>query len=225
MRKIDYHVFQGMRRDLSVSKQQPQFLWEAHNVRLTAREGDTMMSLTNEKGTLAATVKAEDGGDATMYGQYVGHCVIGNYLTVFTHADDGDDIYRLTKLEDNTFTIKALVENLDLGLSREHPLQTLGVYENEYIQKVYWTDGVKQPRMINITADLLHSDEEGWEEDYDKYSFDFVPQMQLEDSIKVRKVADSSASFGAGVVQYMVSYYNKYGQESNISCASPLISR
>lgn len=45
----------------------------------------------------------------------------------------------------------------------------------------------------------------------------------MDDQLYVRKIADSSGTFGAGVIQYLVSYFNKYGQESNISCISPLI--
>lgn len=58
---------------------------------------------------------------------------------------------------------------------------------------------------------------------YTNDSFDFVPKMQLKDSVSVRRIADSSGTFGAGVIQYLVSYFNKYGQESNISCTSSLI--
>jgi hypothetical protein len=42
-------------------------------------------------------------------------------------------------------------------------------------------------------------------------SFDFIPTLQLNDSIHVKKIADSSGLFPAGVVQYAVTYYNKYG--------------
>jgi len=231
MKKTDEHQFQGMQRDMSVSKQQAQFLWEAHNIRLTARHGDTLLSITNEKGTEKAAV---DGGfdGAKIIGSYMGHCVIGDYLTVFTHADEGDYIFRIHKDSDLTFSMTCLTgvvyelstinvigyKPLNLNFDLEHPLQTLGVFENEYIQKVYWTDGVNQPRVINIVKDSL-----GGNVTYNDDSFDFVPKMTLHDSVRVRKIADSSGSFGAGVIQYVVSYFNKYGQQSNISCVSPLI--
>jgi len=129
---------------------------------------------------------------------------------------------------DGTFYLKCLTgvddrkpKPLNLKFKVDHPLQTLGVYENKNIQKVYWTDGENQPRLINITKDTLT--EKGHERDYTETSFDFAPEMTLKDSIKVKKIVDSSASFGAGVLQYAVTYYNKYGQESNISCVSSLI--
>lgn len=51
MKRVDSHVFQGMQRDLDVAKHPSNFLYDARNIRLTAREGDTMLAITNEKGT------------------------------------------------------------------------------------------------------------------------------------------------------------------------------
>lgn len=221
MRKLDSHIFKGMQRDMSVSKQSPEFLWDAHNIRLTARDGDTMLSVTNERGTKMMGITAATTVDE-VNGEYIGHCVIGNYLALFTHEVSNkvskDRIYRLTKngggFVSTNLVVTSSRDYLSLGFDPEHPLQTLGVYENEKIQKVYWTDGVNQPRMINIVLS---------KSTYNDTSFDFVPEMTLKDSISVRRTADSSGVFGAGMIQYFVSYYNKYGQESNISLASPLL--
>ncbi len=217
MKRVESHIFQGMQRDVSISKQQPQFLWDAENIRLTAREGDTLMSVTNEKGSV-------ESGIGTLTGSYMGHCVLGNYLTVFTTTGTYDYIYLITKGPDGEFSMIKLYGGSDsqprLGFDLRHPLQTLGIYENEFIQKVYWTDGINQPRVINICKDKLSP---GASQNYDKNSFDFVPEMTLNDSIKIQKLSDNSGSFPAGVIQYAVTYYNKYGQQSNISCVSPLI--
>lgn len=192
---------------------------------MTAREGDTLLSLTNERGTEEATLTGRIS-DTRILGQYVGHCVLGDYLVVFTHDTTGDYIFRIEKKEGKTFEIVCLTgyknssyKPLSLGFDPDHPMQTLGVYENIKIQKVYWTDGVRQPRVINITKEELI----GYEPYYNENSFDFVPAMELNDKLSVRKIISSSGSFDAGVVQYFISYFNKYGQESNISLQSPLI--
>lgn len=36
------------------------------------------------------------------------------------------------------------------------------------------------------------------------------------------KEADSTGLFGAGCIQYAITYYNKYGQESNIAYVTPI---
>ena len=211
-KRVEEHIFQGMQRDMSISKQKPEFLWDAHNIRLTAKHGETLMSMTNERGT-----KKID--DVSFTGIVLGYCVLGEHLTVFTTDpsayDKPDYIYRIDKLSDGSFYQNKLY-NGNLGFRVDSPIECLGVYENEKIQKVYWTDVVNQPRFINIT-----SGKQPYE--YIDTSFDFIPTLELKDTIHVSKVADSSGLFAAGVIQYAVTYYNKYGQESNISVVSPLI--
>lgn len=212
-KRVEEHIFQGMQRDMSISKQKPEFLWDAHNIRLTARHGDTLLSITNEKGTVLF-----DPDCIVFEGVVLGYCVLGEYLTVFTTDPTAeskpDHIYRLKK-EDDEFSITELY-NGNLNFKVNCPIECLGVYENVEIQKVYWTDGQNQPRMINITKKLVNTS-------YIDTSFDFIPTLALKDTIHVTKVADSSGIFAAGVIQYAVTYYNKYGQESNVSVVSPLI--
>ena len=230
MKKIDSHIFQGMQRDTSISKQSPQFLWDAHNIRLTAKEGDTLLSMTNEKGP---SIAKDDGDiDIVIQGQYIGHCVIGNYLTVFsttsasgkkeegvfTPSSNPDYITRYKKNDDGTFTSCSLY-NGNLGFNVNYPLETVGVYESEYIQKVYWTDNLNQPRVINITKDLLT----GNKPIYNNDSFDFIQKLALNENITVSKNSDSSGTFPSGVIQYAITYFNKYGQESNIVYTTPLL--
>ena len=210
-KKTDQHVFQGMQRDMSISKQKAEFLWDAHNIRLTSRHGDTLLSMTNEKGTKRIN-------NVSFTGIVLGYCVLGDYLTVFVinpgNTEKPDYIYRVQKSGDSF--MQTTLYNGNLGFDAEHPIECLGVYENVDIQKVYWTDGINQPRFINIT-------DKPSRERYIDTSFDFVSTLELKDSISVQKVPDSSGLFPAGVIQYAVTYYNKYGQESNISTVSPLI--
>ena len=222
MKKIDQHIFDGMQRDLSISKQKPEFLWDAHNIRLTAREGDTMLSITNEKGT-------SEISNVSFAGKFLGYCVLDNYLVVFTtdtqtNADGKqiktDYIYRIDK--NKRYELKALFSG-DLGFSEKHPIETLGVYENEFIQKVYWVDGFNQPRVINITKNaLLGQTIDEVRSSYNSSSFDFVQELKLKEDVNVTKESSSSGMFPAGTIQYAISYYNKYGQESNIAYVTPL---
>lgn len=215
MKKIDQHIFGGMQRDLSISKQKPEFLWDAHNIRLTAREGDTMLSITNEKGT-------SEISNVSFIGKFLGYCVLDNYLVVFTADIDNntDYIYRIDK--NNNYKQETLFSG-NLGFNLEHPIETLGVYENEFIQKVYWVDGFNQPRVINITKNaLLGKTIDEVRSNYNSSSFDFVQELKLGETVTVTKESSSSGMFPAGTIQYAISYYNKYGQESNIAYVTPL---
>lgn len=244
--KSDPHIFSGMQRDMSISKHQPEFLYDALNIRLTAREGDTMMSMTNEKGT--KVIQGVDYANASfnMEGTYVGHCTVDDKLVVFTTTgvittpfSRKDHIYILYPTSSAT---SVRIDELyfgDLGFDTDHPLETLGVYENEHIQKVYWVDGKNTPKVINVYGEL-NTVTNKYNYKYIRYSknyimegtdyvyvdnsdtqFDFVPTLNLEETITIKRT-DGSGMFAPGVIQYAFAYYNKYGQESNIFYTSPL---
>lgn len=104
----------------------------------------------------------------------------------------------------------------NLGLNYKHPIETISFYENTDIRKVYWTDGLNQPRVINIAAasDVVSK----WNTD----SFNFVRRLKLNESISIERNIVANGSFAPGVIQYAFTYFNKYGQESNIFYTSPL---
>ncbi len=215
--KQDIHIFQGMRRDNYPIRQESKFLWEAHNIRFTARDNNTLLSMTNERGTKLA--------DVNIQGQYVGHCVIGEYLVVFTRYEDKlnietNYIYRISKVVDTWNTVT--IYRGDLNMKPSYPAQTLGIYEGELVQKVYWVDGINQPRSINIVADKLHYNKdisELTEEEksnlYPRGCFDFTQELKLKEEISVKR-EEGGGSFSPGTIQYAFSYYNRYGQESNL---------
>ena len=213
MQKVqENHIFSGVQRDLSISKHPIQFLYDARNIRLTAREGDTLLSITNEQGTADTSL--------TVTGTYLGHCLLNQYLVVFTRdaANNKDYIYRID-LENISSTILygSSDNHTSLGFHTSYPIEAIASYETKTIQKVYWTDGKNQPRIINIAPD-----NDSNISNYNKGSFDFVQELQLNETVTVSRLLGSSGEFPPGVIQYALTYYNKYGQESNIFYTSPL---
>lgn len=264
MMQEDNHIFQGMRRNNHPIRQDGKFLWDAHNIRLTNREDDTLLSITNEKGTSGPLV--------TLEGLYVGHCVLGKYLVVFTADDEStvNTIYRIERDGDSYKTIILFRRNdgnpWEQGWSTDCPIEAIGIYETELVQKVYWVDGKNQPRVINIakpelvlpkefsftitvngitqtvTKPLLPnganlSGDPSYAEDpdidqelerilnhkglYKEDSFNFARTLELKETVQVRKIIGQGV-FSPGTIQYAFSYYNKYGQESNICYTTPL---
>ena len=203
--KATSHVIQGMQKDTSKSKLSKEFAFDAKNIRITAREDNTLLTITNEKGNKQT---------GSLFGSYLGHCVLNNQLVLFTTIPNAeinkDHIY----LYDSEFNQTTLYSG-NLNFSLDNPLETLGVYENEDIQKVYWVDGRNQPRVININP------KKDIKENWSDFSFDFIPELELKEDVFVEPVSNSSM-FAPGVIQYAFSYYNKYGQESNIFNVSPL---
>lgn len=209
--KTSLHAFKGMNRDISRSKANNEYVFDAQNIRFTAREGETLLSVTNEKGNLDLGISFQ--------GTVIGHCVINKYLVVFsTTGSSGavrDYIYRVD-VDNNDATV---LYSGNLNFSKSNPIESLGIYENENIQKVYWVDGTNQPRVINITKDKLI----GGTPDYNNNSFDFVQELELKESVAITRDLVGNGSFSPGVIQYAFTYYNKYGQESNIFYATELL--
>lgn len=208
--KNEHHSFTGMQRDLNPLLHPVSFLYDAHNIRLTPREGDTMLAITNEKGTKDTEI--------AINGTYIGHCLLNKYLVVFSvgdHIDHIDHIDYITRIDLESLNVVELF-NGNLNFSTDCKIDAIASYENEDIQKVYWVDGRNQPRFINIVADKSTRDK------YNSTYFDFVPELALEEEVNVIKRTDLKGEFPSGVIQYAFTYYRKHGQESNIFHVTPL---
>jgi hypothetical protein len=224
----------GMNQDISVSKATNEFAFENYNIRITAVNDNTLLSVTNEKlptpinvnlkgealipnklsivkyeGSSTTYVELEyiaeeniafsvngsayginkgykfisfdfdvtsieilsptDGkGAKYIYytdsipedntiiydyipGKYLGHAILNDKLVLFTKGDK-DYILVLTYNE-NTNTLEGDIKYKgDLNFQLDKPIETLPYYESELLQKVYWVDGVNQPRVINTAA-------------------------------------------------------------------------
>ena len=125
-----------------------------------------------------------------------------------------DRIYKLW-FNNGTLTGKRLFRG-QLNFNYKNPIEAISFYENSDIRKVYWTDGLNQPRVINVAA--ATSVVNSWEEN----SFNFVRTLKLREEITIKRNIVASGSFGTGVIQYAFTYFDKYGQESNIFYTSPL---
>lgn len=204
----------GMNRDLSVSAYNPEFAFENINLRLSTNEHNTMLSWVNEKGP------ARINTDNPILGIPVGTAIINSQLVLFTHEQDKRDhiyVLKYTDIEKTQMTCTEIF-NGHLGFDVQYPLETLVSYEAEHIQKVYWTDGINQPRIVNIALPCKKNNGI-----YIDTQFDFISELQLNENVKVKKILGGNGMFAPGVIQYAFTYYNRYGQESNIFYTSPLL--
>lgn len=213
MLKQEQHIIKGMTRDLTVSKFNPEFAYECKNIRITARDNSTLLTVTNERGNSELSILTSNGNPLQVLGTLIGYNVLNNYVTLFTTGDK-DRIYRLENKQ-TYFEGKLLYEG-NLNFNVNNPIENISVYENDNIQKVYWIDGLNQSRVINIVADSTVSG--SWNDN----SFDFVQDLELKETVTVVRDDLASGSFSSGVIQYAFTYYNKYGQESNIFYTSPI---
>lgn len=217
MKKQQEFNVKGITRDISVSKSDGKYAFDIKNMRITAQEGDTLLSLVNEKGNKEYNIIFPE--DTVFKGDIIGYCALNTYIVIFTHNANCDCIYRLELASDkNTLNGVCLYEgNLEFSNVKPEVFETLGVYESETIQKVYWIDGVHQPRFINITAN--EDVQKSWKSQL--APFDFVPAFDNDEEVTIQR-NNNSGSFPVGTVQYAMSYYNLNGQQTNIFYVSPL---
>lgn len=224
-----------MNRDISVSAFNAEFAFENRNIRLATNEGNTMMSWVSERGTKKMSLKIDTtpwSSSEHIYvneiaGTPIGTAVIDHKLVLFTAEGDGiGNIYVFETSTDSNYDYTGkLLTHDNYGFDVKHPLETLVSYESKDIQKVYWTDYNNQLRMINVADD--HSDKRySYWEDFATTAFDFKQPASLSPSkdcltVDIEKIY-GSGEFPAGVIQYAFTYFNKYGQETNIFYVSPL---
>ena len=116
----DSHVFKGLSRDIHPINQSKEYLWDAHNIRLTTRDDNSHLSITNEKSTREIISLGKNA-------QYIGHCVVGDYLVLFikhsitvtditgaTLTSDEDIIYRIDLKTLLTLDIDTVIDITDL---------------------------------------------------------------------------------------------------------------
>ena len=200
----------GMTKDTSIgylSKDSntgiTQYAYNNYNIRITAINDNTQLSITNEKGPSIT---------GTLDGTFLGSCKLNEVLVVFTHeqSTNTDRIYKITYNN----LIKLYEGNLNFSL--EHPIEAIGYYESSEVWKVYWVDGYNHNRFINIAA----TDEERTK--WNDYSFDFQGQISAIPNVKITKDYSKSGYFIAGVIQYFITYYNKLGVETPIVWSSDI---
>ena len=212
-------INQGMNRDVGISQlseKEANYAFENHNIRITAINDNTLYTITNEKGT-----KKED---ITLLGTFLGSCVLNNFIVIFTHhtrkisaGDTGievveDYIYRIENLNGTLNSI--ILYKGDLGFNLNHPIEAIGYYESEEVQKVYWVDGLNPNRFINIADTTTRNT--------NKYQFDFQGHINSIPEINITKNYNKAGTFQAGIIQYFATYYNKYGTETCIVWQSDL---
>lgn len=219
-----YFNFQpkGMNTNMSPKFQSNEYATYMNNIRIT-KDDNGILSLQFERGN--------ERLDLDVKGCVIGTCVLNKYLILFTQETNSfrrptgeivivktDHIYRLEIIGEDLDVIEIFTGNLNFDTN--YPLETLGVYENENIQKVYFIDGKNQARVINILENYNSKYLDNLPE-YKNTAFDFIAELQLKEEVFIYKII-GTGEFPQGTIQYVFSYYNKHGRQSNLFTQSNL---
>lgn len=153
----------------------------------------------------------------------IGHSTTKNGVVLFTtDIDEGIDIifyvYNIDLNNTRSYDYKILYIG-ELNFSINYPIQTVYNYENKLIEKVYWTDGHNQLRVININHDEIEGNTKLI--DLDESSFNFAGDINFTEPEIVS--IEYGGSHTAGMIQYAYNLYNLNSIETKLSPLTPLI--
>lgn len=136
-----------------------------------------------------------------------------------------DTIIRVDYNDDGTFSLVKLFEG-DLNLDARHPIESVVYHETDEIQKIYWVDGKNVLRFMNFMEEPDKvTGRYPWQisgDTYDNTYFDSNRSIQFDVDVKITK-DNSGNTRPNGVIQYLLTYYNKHGQESGYAWISDLV--
>lgn len=226
-KKQSHKLFKGINRDNAILLQSGEYAFNLKNIRLVTDKDSSRLCIQNETGNQKILL-TDTTGVLIEFDVILGVQELNNKIVLIckVNTDNGvkDAIYLIT---DNPNQAKCLFIG-NLNLDNNTLIESIGVYENEDIQKVYWLDGINQPRFINIAK----------EETIDKSTdpsiytgFDFVqsPEISYKENgtlkhldVNIKKV-QSGGMFPSGVVQYAISFFNRNGSQTGIIYQSPFL--
>lgn len=216
----------GLDRDTSKEGNRNQTVIDCRNFRPVTDTGFSTTALENIKGNLF-TVQLTDPGlpkDLIL----IGACQMRERTILFTTSSEVDDpvsaggtdgqIWELTFDDSVDIPIPTLVlryASTTINFSSAHPIyRCVSRWENEYAQKVYWTDNYNQARFINLAGTGLITLAD---ESFLEYKSNVTLSQPILDSI------NSGGNHKAGNIQYGYLLYTKYGSSTKMSPLSNMI--
>lgn len=205
----------GINQDISTNKYPSNNIYWAQNFRLVSKDGLATGALTN----IAGNSKVLSLAGPTEKVQEL--CLIRDTLVIFVASDSGGRIYiwEHTDTDFETESPKLIYSHPDLMFDSNNPVRAVGRYENENVQKIYFTDGNTFFKHLNIVHPTLGLGA-------DLTSLYALESLDLVSNITFSPISLEIVSGGnlkAGKIQYAYQLYSKRGSESIFSPASDLI--
>ena len=204
--------------DESRTSSNSKVLWYSSNPAIASVTSDGIVTAITV-GTAIITARAVDNNSIFAYCTVtVSNSGTSGGSGEGTDSKTVDYIYRLDYNDDGSFTTDLLYAD-NLGFDLAHPIESVVYYETEDIQKIYWVDGKNPLRFMNFMAKPDSDERLHWS---DGTYFDSNRAVDFGIEVEVSK-DNSGNTRPNGVIQYLLTYYNKHGQESGYVWISDLI--
>ena len=165
------NTYQGMNKDTAYDTIQSSLYIDAKDIRITTTSGESFGAFTNIKGNVESFTIPNEGdfqSDPVQYWtadnpEIIGYTTIRNKIIFFV-ADDSNTQGWIYEVQYDPATREILpgypslkYYSSNLNFRKEWPIEALGRYESDVIQRVYWTDYNNYFRAINIAdPDLVN---------------------------------------------------------------------
>jgi hypothetical protein len=158
------NTYQGMNKDTAYDSIEASLYIDAKDIRITTTNGESIGGFTNIKGNkesfsipLGGTFPSDPPQIWTAVNPaIIGYTTIRNKIILFV-ADDSDTKGWIYEVEYDPATREILpgfpqlkYYSSSLNFKKEWPIEALGRYESDCIQRVYWTDYNNYFRSINL---------------------------------------------------------------------------
>ena len=217
------NTYQGLNKDTAYDSIDPSLYIDALDIRITTTTGESMGAWTNIKGNVEAFTILSSGtfnGSAWTADnpEIIGYTTIRNRIILFV-ADDSGAKGWVYDVQYNTATREILpgfpalkYYNPLLNFEKKWPIEALGRYETDCVQRVYWTDYNNYFRTINLEDPGLETTPVG--------SIDIFPDLEYTQPLL--KIIGSGA-LATGEYQIAYRLITSDGKETLISPPGNLI--
>lgn len=162
------NTYQGLNKDTAYDSISASLYIDALDIRITTTSGESMGAWTNIKGNEQfftipgnGTFNGINWGSANP--EIIGYTTIRNRIIVFV-ADNSGTKGWIYDVQYDTATRNILpgypvllYYNANLNFKKDWPIEALGRYETDCVQRIYWTDYNNWFRTINIEEPTLET--------------------------------------------------------------------
>lgn len=212
--KVQNSFLGGLDTDTNVANYKSFNYYDAENLRLVSNDTLVTGALTN---ILAPSFKRNFPINEA--GNIIGKCQIRNTTVLFVKGVSNDYILSTTIDEDGS-TSTSLVYSDELSTTKlnfdtDYPIDAVGRYEAEDIQKVYWCDYLNENRFLNLAEDYMNPSTT------EAIVFSLAPSANLPNP-KIVEIG-SSGNLSSGKICYYYQLYRRNGNETGLSPGSHII--
>lgn len=175
------NTYGGMNKDIAYDSIPPNYYIDAKDIRITTTDGESMGAFTNIKGNTESFTIPTDSTQAFPPGEpfgpwtttgipeIIGYTTIRNKIILFVADDSGSNGW-VYEVQYDPATREVLPNfpvlkyyNANFNFKKQWPIEALGRYESDCIQRVYWLDynnffrslNLEEPDLVNFPVGLI----------------------------------------------------------------------